>query len=284
MPNRFLKENICISEDIDNLTLFEEVFFYRLIVNCDDFGRTDARGKILKSRLFPLREVPLEDIDSAVKTLVRNNMIFIYTVDDREYIQVTAWEKHQQRRATSSKYPEPIGWKLIDGVYIRDTDAVKNHAEDITDDQKISDDNNGYQMISDDIRCHRYSNNDIRNNDIRNTNTNTDLTHEDAVAIIREHDQVISAAENAGFKMSETVRSMLIDLYSEHGLSKMLEAIKACAVHGVFTVAYLRGVLNGEPKKKTEKKRVAAQEYTQRDYSGAQMEAMKAMVAMAETG
>lgn len=281
MPNRFLKENICISEDIDNLSLFEEVFFYRLIVNCDDFGRTDARGKILKSRLFPLREVPLEDIDSAVKTLVRSNMIFIYTVDGRDYIQVTAWEKHQQRRATSSKYPDPIGWKLIDGEYIRDTDADKNHAEDIADEQKISDDNDGYHLISDDNKCHRYSNNDIRNNDIRNTNT--DITREDAFAIIREQDQVISAAENAGFKLSETVRSMLIDLYSEHGLSKTLEAINACAVHGASTIAYLRGVLNGEPKKK-EKKRVSAQEYTQRDYSDEQMEAMKAMIAMGGTG
>lgn len=42
MPNRIIKESICVSESIDSLSWFDEVFFYRLIVNCDDYGRLDA--------------------------------------------------------------------------------------------------------------------------------------------------------------------------------------------------------------------------------------------------
>lgn len=60
MPNRILKESICTSSTIEGLSWFEEVCFYRLIVQCDDYGRLDARPSLLKSRLFPLRE----DIDS----------------------------------------------------------------------------------------------------------------------------------------------------------------------------------------------------------------------------
>ena len=43
MPNRILKENICVSDDIDRLTWFQEVLFYRLLVNCDDFGTPEIR-------------------------------------------------------------------------------------------------------------------------------------------------------------------------------------------------------------------------------------------------
>ena len=32
MPNRIIKESICRSEEIDSLSWFEEVLFYRLIV------------------------------------------------------------------------------------------------------------------------------------------------------------------------------------------------------------------------------------------------------------
>ena len=55
MPNRILKESICTSDQIDALTWFDEVVWYRLIVNCDDYGRMDGRPAVLKSRLFPLK-------------------------------------------------------------------------------------------------------------------------------------------------------------------------------------------------------------------------------------
>ena len=49
MPNRIIKESICTSDTIDQLSPEEEIFFYRLIVNCDDYGRMDARPQILRA-------------------------------------------------------------------------------------------------------------------------------------------------------------------------------------------------------------------------------------------
>ena len=43
MPNRILKESIRTSDTIGELSWFEEVLFYRLIVSCDDYGRFDGR-------------------------------------------------------------------------------------------------------------------------------------------------------------------------------------------------------------------------------------------------
>ena len=107
MPNRIIKESICTSENIDQLSLFQETFFVRLMVNCDDFGRMDARAKILASRLFPLKDIKTPQIEDALKALVAADLIVLYDVDGKPYLQMKTWEKHQQVRAKKSKYPSP---------------------------------------------------------------------------------------------------------------------------------------------------------------------------------
>ena len=107
MPNRILKESICTSDNLDALSWFEEVLFYRLIVNCDDFGRMDARPAIIRSRLFPLKTITDAQIEKALQSLRSAAMIDLYVVDGRSYLQMRTWESHQQKRAKNSKYPGP---------------------------------------------------------------------------------------------------------------------------------------------------------------------------------
>lgn len=105
MPNRILKESVCYSENIDSLTLFQEVFFYRLIVNCDDYGRLDARPKVLSSKLFPLREIKDSQIRDSLAALVNAELIKVYEHEGHAYLQMMTWDKHQNVRAKKSKYP-----------------------------------------------------------------------------------------------------------------------------------------------------------------------------------
>jgi hypothetical protein len=109
MPNRILKESICTSDTIAQLNPEEEVFFYRLLVICDDYGRMDARPAILRARCFPLKieGVTEEMITSWLKKLVDVGLVEIYIVNDKSYLHITTWEKHQQIRAKNSKYPSP---------------------------------------------------------------------------------------------------------------------------------------------------------------------------------
>ena len=107
MPNRILKESICSSDNIDSLSAFQETFFYRLIVNCDDYGRMDARPKILASRLFPLKEVRSNQIEDALRALTSAELVILYEVDGKPFVQMKTWDKHQQVRAKKSKYPSP---------------------------------------------------------------------------------------------------------------------------------------------------------------------------------
>ena len=107
MPNRFLKESICTSENIDALDPFEECFFYRLIVNCDDFGRFDGRLKVLSAKLFPLKSISTDKVEKALSSLAAADLIIRYDVDGKPYIQITTWLRHQSKRATKSKWPAP---------------------------------------------------------------------------------------------------------------------------------------------------------------------------------
>ena len=146
MPNRILKESICRSDEIDSLSWFEECLFYRLIVNCDDFGRFDGREKIINSICFPLKDIRDSDLKKALDKLSAAGLVRRYMVQGRPVLQLVTWERHQQIRAKKSKYPGP------------DSDSQEHEST-------------CNQMISDDIKCPR---NPIQSNPnpIRNQNTN----------------------------------------------------------------------------------------------------------------
>lgn len=140
MPNRLLKESICESEEIDQLSWFQEVVFYRLIVKCDDYGILDARPRILKAKLFPLKDVTGEQIEKAIKVLSTVGLVRLYEHEGRPFLQLTTWHIHQQIRAKKSKYPTP--------------------------------DINCNQMISNDIKCSR---NPIQSESNPNPNPNPNI-------------------------------------------------------------------------------------------------------------
>ena len=239
MPNRIIKESICTSDSIDQLSPFEETVFIRLIVNCDDFGRFDARPKILSSKLFPLKDIDVVQMTNALDALRDADLVTVYEVDGKPYLYLNSWAQHQQTRATKSKYPSP-------------------------------DESTCNQLISDDTKSPRIR---IRNrntiNDIRNRNTEGFINDDEAHEIQGEHDRVLDAAEDAGFKCSNSERATLLKLYAEYGLEKMLAGFESCVKHSAPNLAYLEACLKGTPKK------VNAQGYEQRDYADVQEQMMK---------
>ena len=225
------------------------------MVNCDDFGRFDGRMKLIASKLFPLKDITVTEMEDAMNALADANLITFYEADGKPYLFMNTWAKHQQSRANKSKYPEP--------------------PENICN-QMISDDNNGNQMISDDSKCPRIRNRNRNTiHDIRNRNPVPMIDDDNAAGIQVEQNRILDAAEDAGFQRTNSVRARLIDLYSVHGSEKMLNAIQSCVTHGATNLAYLEAVLKGEPKK------VQGQDYHQRDYSNAQEEAFERMLKLA---
>lgn len=226
MPNRILKESICTSENVDELTAFQETFFYRMIVNCDDFGRMDARPKVLAARLFPLKNISAEQVQDSLHALHDAKLIFLYEVDGKPYLQMRTWNNHQQVRAKRSKYPSPA----------EGTKPKENICK---------------QLISNDSKFPR---NPIQSNTESNTTTNTETntgesqslsndSDEDLMIIAREQSDVLDAAEDAGFQKNNATREKLIALYADYGKDTMLKGISACVDQGKITIAYLKGCL-----------------------------------------
>ena len=108
MPNRILKESICSSDSINELSWFEECLFYRLIVNCDDYGRFDGRTAIIKNRLFPLKDgITAKSVENALIKLVNAGMVVMYEFDGKPFLYLPRWSEHQSIRNKRSKYPDP---------------------------------------------------------------------------------------------------------------------------------------------------------------------------------
>lgn len=103
------------------------------------------------------------------------------------------------------------------------------------------------------------------------------MTDTEAHQIQNEHDSVLEAAKNAGFKCTDSEIAELLRLYSENSLEKMLAGFTACVDHSAPNLAYLRAVLKGKPKElqKPPARVLPAQDFSQRDYSGVQDEIME---------
>jgi uncharacterized phage protein (TIGR02220 family) len=108
LPNRILKESICTSDNLDRLSPEQEVLFYRLVVHCDDFGRFDGRPRVIRAACFPLKdEVTPEMVVEWLSSLVAAELVRVYEVAGKPYIQFVTWDRHQQIRAKRSKFPDP---------------------------------------------------------------------------------------------------------------------------------------------------------------------------------
>ena len=178
MPSRIIKESICTSENIDQLSAFHETVFYRMIVNCDDYGRMDARPKILASKLFPLKDIRPAQMEGALRALTSAELVCLYEVGGKPFLQMKTWDRHQQIRAKKSKFPG------MDEAEISCT-----------------------QMISDDIKCSR---NPIQSESNPNPNTEigaharfTPPTVDEVKAYCRERGNRVDAEQFVDFYSSK---------------------------------------------------------------------------------
>lgn len=115
-----------------------------------------------------------------------------------------------------------------------------------------------------------------KGNEKKGKETESFLTDAEAAEIQGDHDQILDAAQNAGFKGSPAERAGLLNLYAMYGTAKVLSGIQECVTHSAPNLAYLTAVLKGTGKKKDARD---PHGYEQRDYSGAQADAIRRMMS-----
>lgn len=136
MPNRIIKESIRTSYEIDDLSPEAEITFYRLLTFADDFGRFPSDKRVLQSALFPLRpSIRSNDFTRWIAELTKAGLIRLFLSKKKPFGFFPTWEKHQNRRSQTSKYPKPEGeaFQTLDDQ-LRAIDAARKHviADDIT--------------------------------------------------------------------------------------------------------------------------------------------------------
>lgn len=103
MANRVLRD-WTFSENVDSLSYESEVFFTRLIMKADDYGKFHGSEKLLKAALFPLRNITSNQLQKMISECVKSGIIVTYTVDSKQYIQILNFG--QRLRVMNSKFPD----------------------------------------------------------------------------------------------------------------------------------------------------------------------------------
>lgn len=109
MPDRILRESIRTSESINQLTAFEETFFYRMMVSCDDQGYMVANPKVLANICFPLKDVRESQIKDALRALSSAELVSFFKQDDGKlFVRLTTWDKYQGSGTAAAKPKKPV--------------------------------------------------------------------------------------------------------------------------------------------------------------------------------
>ena len=270
MPNRILKESVCCSENIDSLTWFQEAFFYRLIVNCDDYGRMDARPKVLASKLFPLKDIRINQIVDALHALSSAELVVLYEKDGHPFLQMKTWDRHQTIRAKKSKFPAP------------DDDCKQLNADEI----------NCKQMKSDESKCPR---NPIQSNTNTIQSESESKTRPQARETVKDEDLAFAAfwelypnkvAKQDALKAWKKLKpdsELLVKIMA--GLRKWIDSDEWKRDGGRF-IPHPSTWINGrrwedEVRKGqvSAVKKVIAQDFEQRDYSEVTQDSMSKLAA-----
>lgn len=114
MPNRMLRD-WTDSYRVDQLSWQAEVFFARLIMKADDYGRLPADTALIKANLFPrrldtVREADISRwIDELISTIneleEKAGLIVLYQVRGRKYLQIEDFGQRLDK--AKAKYPAP---------------------------------------------------------------------------------------------------------------------------------------------------------------------------------
>lgn len=228
MGNRIIKESICSSPTIDKLSWLEEVTFYRLIVNCDDFGLMDGRLPILKAKLFPLKEdITNENLDDLINKLAAAGLVTRYkNAEGEPYLLLPTWLKHQTIRNKKSKYPMPSNYDVLVSDKEEKPKKHNNHTVD----------SNGNQLKSIEINC---CSNPIQSNSLKEIK---EKDNKNPLSLSLNEKEAVNLWEKNLGLISPVLCDKICDLLKDCGLPAFKEAVDRAVEYNRKSFAWVRAV------------------------------------------
>ena len=106
---RSIKPSFFDNELLGGLSPLTRLLFIGLWGQADRAGRLEDRPLRLKKNILGYDDVTVADVDNMLESLNTNGFIIRYQVEDRSYIQVTKFEKHQNPhiKEKPSEIPPP---------------------------------------------------------------------------------------------------------------------------------------------------------------------------------
>lgn len=114
---RSIKPSFFDNELLGGLSPLTRLLFIGLWGQADRAGRLEDRPLRLKKNILGYDDVTVADVDDMLESLNKNGFIIRYQVEDRRYIQVTKFEKHQNPhiKEKPSEIPPPPGLSQDEG-------------------------------------------------------------------------------------------------------------------------------------------------------------------------
>lgn len=113
---RSIKPEFWTSEQVMECSLNARLLFIGLWNFCDDSGRHPLTPRQIKALIFPADDLTVENIRGMIDELSTNGLIDIYTVESKEYLQVTGWQHQKIDRPQKPKYPGPVAEHSSNGI------------------------------------------------------------------------------------------------------------------------------------------------------------------------
>jgi hypothetical protein len=128
VPNRYIKESIWTSPNLNNVSDMAERHFYRILLATDDWGGLEIDPAVLKGKCYPLKKgISEKDIAIWNQELIDNNIIRDYIKNNRLYAKFVTFEEHNDGLDRNDpKTPCPPWLLRADGIDPRLSDKTSN--------------------------------------------------------------------------------------------------------------------------------------------------------------
>lgn len=104
---RTIKPEFWSSAQVMECSPIARLMFVGMWNFADDAGRMPLSPKTIKAQVFPCDTLPLETITGMVEELAANDLVRHYTVDGKEFLQITGWYHQRIDKPQPAKCPPP---------------------------------------------------------------------------------------------------------------------------------------------------------------------------------
>jgi len=258
-------------EFFTTLSIFDRLLWIGCITKlADDQGRFRDNVALIRSNLFPMDDIPLNDIEKAIQLFSIDGRILRYEKDGKKLIQIVNWWKHQKPRwASASNYPAPDGWvdryryhgegnKILEsnwnstGGYIADSIVCEDEEEDKNKDEDEGKSEEGIKRAS----AKAQKSNNISDPDLEGINQyslDEEIEERELVTIY------MNVTGNMGLPVKQTDRRALIEAMRDihanknsHTMEYLRPFFKAWCERGYskVNIGWLDWAISGEVKDK----------------------------------